>query len=193
MKIKRLLVGLTIGLVLAQLLLVLLSWLLSAMMVDGVRSLLSSEGIRWFFGNFASVLASPLLVWLLLLAMAGGVFWRSGLLSKPRTYSEKTALRMAVFTLLLYLMVVAALTVVPHAVLLSATGRLLSSPFSRAAVPIVAFGLLLVSVVYGRMSGRFTSATDIFDAMSAGIARCAPLFIVYVVLMQLYASVLFVF
>lgn len=193
MKIKRMLVALTIGMVLAQILLILMSWLLSAMMVDGVRSLLSSEGIRWFFGNFATMLASPLLVWLLLLSMAGGVFWRSGLLSTPRTYSEKTAMRTAVFTLLLYLAVVAALTVVPHAVLLSATGRLLSSPFSRAVIPIIAFGVLLVSVVYGRMSGRFTSATAVFDALSAGIARCAPLFIVYVVLMQLYASVLFVF
>lgn len=193
MKIKRMLVSLTIGMVLAQILLILMSWLLSAMMVDGVRSLLSSEGIRWFFGNFATMLASPLLVWLLLLSMAGGVFWRSGLLSTPRTYSEKTAMRTAVFTLLLYLAVVAALTVVPHAVLLSATGRLLSSPFSRAVIPIIAFGVLLVSVVYGRMSGRFTSATAVFDALSAGIARCAPLFIVYVVLTQLYESILFVF
>ena len=193
MKIRRLLIGLTIGLVLAQILLVLLSWLLSAMMVDGVRSLLSSEGIRWFFGNFASILATPLLVWLLLLAMAGGVFWHSGLPYPPRTYSEKTAMRMAVFILLLYLAVVAALTVVPHAVLLSATGRLLSSPFSRAVSPIIAFGIVLVSVVYGRMSGRFASAGAVFDAMSAGISRCAPLFIVYVVLMQFYESVLFVF
>ena len=177
MKIRRLLIGLTIGLVLAQILLV----------------LLSSEGIRWFFGNFASILATPLLVWLLLLAMAGGVFWHSGLPYPPRTYSEKTAMRMAVFILLLYLAVVAALTVVPHAVLLSATGRLLSSPFSRAVIPIIAFGIVLVSVVYGRMSGRFASAGAVFDAMSAGISRCAPLFIVYVVLMQFYESVLFVF
>jgi aminobenzoyl-glutamate transport protein len=62
MKIKQMLVAFTISMVLAELLLVLLSWLLSAMMVGGVRSLLSSEGIRWFFGQFASVLASAQLV-----------------------------------------------------------------------------------------------------------------------------------
>ena len=193
MKIKQMLVAFTISMVLAELLLVLLSWLLSAMMVGGVRSLLSSEGIRWFFGQFASVLASAQLVWLLLLAMAGGSFWRCGLLHPSCTYREKTAKRMVIFTLFAYLVVIAALTVVPHAVLLSATGRLLSSPFSRAVIPMIAFGVMLISVVYGRMSGHFTSATDVFDAMSVGIAHCAPLFIVYVVLMQFYESILFVF
>lgn len=44
---------------LAEVLLVILSWLLSAMRLDEVHSLLSSEGIRWFLGNFSSMLASP--------------------------------------------------------------------------------------------------------------------------------------
>ena len=193
MKTKQVLTWLTIVAAMACLVLVLTSWLLSAMMVGGVRSLLSSEGIRWFFGSFADVLATPCLVWLLLLAMSGGCLWRSRLMLGPQTFRDKTALRTTVAVLLVYIVIVLLLTVVPHAILLSATGRLLSSPFSRAVIPIVAFGILLVSSVYGRMSGRFTSATDVFDAMSAGIAHCASLFIVYVMLMQLYESILFVF
>lgn len=193
MRTKRILVGLTAGIAIAQLLLVLLSWLFSAMMVDGVRSLLSSEGIRWFFGNFVSMLATPQLVWLFLLAMAAGAFWHCGLRYPLHTYREKTALRLVFVLLLLYLAAIATLTIAPHAVLLSATGRLCFSPFSRSVIPIVAFGILLISAVYGRMSGRFTSAADVFDAMSAGISHCAPVFIVYVVLMQFYESILFVF
>ena len=54
-------------LVLAEVMLVILSWLLSATMMEGVRSLLSSEGIRWFVGSYSAMMASPLLVWLLLL------------------------------------------------------------------------------------------------------------------------------
>ncbi len=61
-------------LVLAQLLLMLVSWIWSAAVpASGVRSMLSSEGIRWFFGHFAEMLATPLLVWILLLAAAYGL------------------------------------------------------------------------------------------------------------------------
>ena len=53
-------------LVLASLALVLVSWLLSATTGDSVRSLLSSEGIRFFFGGFVSMLQTSQLIWLLL-------------------------------------------------------------------------------------------------------------------------------
>lgn len=40
--------------------LVFTSWLLSAMMREGiVRSILTSEGVRWFFSSFVDNLASP--------------------------------------------------------------------------------------------------------------------------------------
>ena len=43
-----------LALVLAQLLLMLGSWLWSAALpLSGVRSMLSGEGIRWFLGHFA--------------------------------------------------------------------------------------------------------------------------------------------
>ena len=190
MKVVRLCIVLGV----LQVLLVLASWLVSAVMPDtSMRSLLSPEGIRWFFGSFADVLATPCLVWLLLLAMSGGCLWRSRLMLGPQTFRDKTALRTTVAVLLVYIVIVLLLTVVPHAILLSATGRLLSSPFSRAVIPIVAFGILLVASVYGRMSGHLSSLSAVFDAMSYGVSRCAPLFVLYVVLVQLYASLRFVF
>ena len=58
---------LVLGLGVAQILLMLTSWLLTAAMPEDYnRSLLSSEGIRWFFGQFQDHLASPVLVWLVL-------------------------------------------------------------------------------------------------------------------------------
>ena len=63
---------LCLSVVIAETLLVILSWLLSAMRVEGVRSLLSSEGIRWFFSSFNDLIASPVLVWFLLLLCAFG-------------------------------------------------------------------------------------------------------------------------
>ena len=57
----------------AEALLIILSWILSTTMTEGIRSLLSSEGIRWFFGNFSNIIASPLLAWLLLVPSSFGV------------------------------------------------------------------------------------------------------------------------
>ena len=195
---KRLLAYLVLALALAEVVLVLASWLLSATMAGNVRSLLSSEGVRWFFGGFTTMLASPWLVWLVLLAMAGGCLWQSDIVSirlplSSLHYRQRVALRTALILLVIYAAAVLALTLVPHAVLLSATGRLFPSPFSRAFVPIVSFGVLLVSVAYGWASGSFRSIASIVSAMSTGIAAAAPLFILYVVFVQFYESLRFVF
>ena len=190
------------SLVVAELLLVILSWLLSATRLEGVRSLLSSEGVRWFFGSFTEMVASPLLVWLLLGLCAWGCLQRSGLLTfspfllftfSPLTYRDKVAMRVSLVFLVLYLIVIALLTLAPHAILLSATGSLFPSAFSRSLVPIVCFGLCLVSLVFGLISGRLHGLADILEALSTGIAQGASLIIIYLFAIQLYESLRFVF
>lgn len=185
-------------LLLAELVLVLLSWILSAIGVEGVRSLLSSEGIRWFVGGFTDMVASPLLVWLIILLMAFGAYRKSGLTSLvdssyQMTYRDKTALRVAIVFLLAYVAVILMLTIIPHAILLSATGSLFPSPFSRSIVPLTAFGISLVSIIYGMMSGRLRGFTDILDALSLGISRGTPLFVLYILFVQFISSIWFVF
>jgi len=187
-------------LVMAELFLVILSWLLSATMMEGVRSLLSSEGIRWFFGSFTEMVASPLLVWLLLGLCTWGALKHSGLLSffnaqslVSYRYREKVAMRVSLVFFIIYSVLIALLTLAPHAILLSATGSLFPSAFSRSLVPIVCFGLCLVSLVFGLMSGRLRGLADILEALSTGIAQGAPLIIVYLFAVQLYESLRFVF
>lgn len=193
MRIKRVVWRLTIAMALAEVLLVFTSWLLSAMMIPGVRPILSTEGIRWFFGNFLSMLATPALVCLMLVAMALGCLWDSGLLQRPMTYRDRTARRTVALLLVVYVAVIMLLSVIPHAVLLSATGRLLPSPFSRALVPIMTFGLLMLSAVYGLLAGRFASLEAVCSAMAKGVGRCSPLFVFYIFFVQLYESIRFVF
>lgn len=185
-----------LALVLALLVLVLVSWLLSATTGDNVRSLLSSEGIRFFFGGFVGMLQKPQLVWLLLLAMAWGGLRASGLLdifSSPIGYRRRQALFLLLGILAVYVFVVVLLSMIPHAVLLSTTGRLWPSAFSRALVPLVSFGIILLSTVYGLVSRRFLSIADIFQSLSDGIVAAAPLFVLYVLFVQLYESLRFVF
>ena len=200
---RRLYTWMVCTLAVAQLLLELLSWLLSAAMTEGVRSMLSGVGVRWFFGSFVDVLASPWLVWLLLLAMAGGSLWESRLLhvavrrpaksNAAPNYRQRVALLTVVAFLLLYVAAIVALTAIPHAVLLSATGRLFPSAFSRALVPVVAFGVAVAGMVFGLMSGRFQTVADAVASLSNGVSRCAPLFLLYILAAQLLASLHFVF
>ena len=110
-----------------------------------------------------------------------------------RSYRHRVALRTALVFLLLYVAAILALTVTPHAVLLSATGRLFPSAFSRALVPVIAFGITLVSLPYGLMSGRFRNLSDAVSSLSYGIAKAAPLFVLYVLAAQFVASLYFVF
>lgn len=190
---NRLLTFSVLLLCVAELLLVLLSWMLSSLMVDDVRSLLSSEGIRWFLGQYTEMIQSPLLVYILLLAMAAGVLDSSGLLSRRKAHHERLVLYVVWAILLGYLAVLAALTLLPHAILLSATGELFPSPFSRSLIPLTAFGVLLISMAYGIMTRAFTSVTMMIQAAVKGLSATAPLLLVYVLLMQFCESLCFVF
>lgn len=130
-KLDDMLGGAALTLLVSHAVLIILSWLLSAMGQEDVRSLLSSEGIRWFVGSFSAMTASPLLVWLLLLLSAAGCVRQSGVASlwgqhRSLTYRERIAFRVALFFLVGYVVIVGLLTLVPHAILLSATGQALS-------------------------------------------------------------------
>ena len=173
-------------LLVAEAVLILLSWILSAMRVEGVRSLLSSEGVRWFFGHFTTMVGSPWLACLVLLLVAFGCLQKSGLFSRPHTsYRDRLALRVTVVFLIIYVGVVLLLTAIPHAVLLSSTGNLFPSPFSHSIVPILSFGVILISVSFGMVSGRFETLSDVLDALSFGCRKGAPLFIFYILAIQL--------
>lgn len=181
-------------LLIAEAVLILISWIFSAMRVDGVRSLLSGEGVRWFFGNFTSLVASPWLACLVLMLVALGCLQKCGLFNRPHTsYRDRMALRIIVVFLLLYAGMVLLLTAVPHAVLLSSTGSLFPSPFSRSIVPLLSFGIILISLSFGVVSGRFQTLSDVLDALSYGCRKGAPLFVFYILVIQLYESLKFVF
>jgi len=168
----------------------LVSWLLSAAFPDSdIRSLLSSEGLRWFFGHFSHQLATPLLLCLLLLTMAYGVFRRSGILSYRATFRERRALTMTLLLAVVAVAVILLLTAVPHAVMLSAMGTLWPSPFSRALLPMLCFIVIALTAFYGIMAGYLNNLSDVYDALLYGIRQGAPLLLFYLLIAQLFLSV----
>ena len=193
---------LTLVLAALQILLILVSWIVSsATQQTYVHSLLSSEGIRWFMGRFSENLATPVLVWLLLAAIAYGVLRTSGLAQaiadlihgKRPSYRQRFALTVSMVMFILVIIVVFFLTCTSHAVLLSATGKLFPSSFSRALIPIVAFTVTILSVVYGLLSAHFLSWQQVFEGMTEGIRQTLPLWIVYLFAAQLIQSIIYSF
>lgn len=182
---------LALALCVAQVLVVLASWLLTAAMPERFsRSLTSAEGIRWFFGAFAGNLASPCLVWLVLASIALGALRASGLLQYDSSeYRQRTALRLVVIELVVAVALMLALTVVPHAILLNVLGGLLPSSFSRSIIPYVCLSVVVMSLSYGVMSERLKGIRAIYGAMNGGVSLMAPAFLFYVLAMQLYCSI----
>lgn len=178
-----------------QVALVLVSWLLAAAWPStGVHSMLSGEGMRWLFGRFSSLLCHPLLVWMLLLAIASGAVVRCGIFHFSRhSYRQRVALESAVAFLALVVVALLLLTLMPHAVLLSALGTLFPSSFSRGLVPVAAFSLTAMSLIYGYLSGQFKGVAVLIDVLAEGVRVAAPLFVLYVLAVGLLGSVLFVF
>lgn len=201
---RQLVYRLSIGLALAQVVLIFLSWLLSAAMPQSsINSLLSARGIRWFFGYFVESEASAPLLWLilgvftfggmrgsnLLTALSQGV--KSGFPSLPRRV--KLALITAGSFGILQIGCLLLLTVPPQAVLLSVTGTLSDSSFSASIVPSACFMLTTVSIVFGLISGSLQGIDGVCRALCSQQTLLMPLLLLYVMASMFVSSIHFVF
>lgn len=181
-----------------QILVILGSWFVTVVFPTlPVRSMLSSEGIRWFLGQYTSNLASPLVVWLVLAGMTYGALRSSGLSRAIMyfsniSYRQRFALKVVVAELIFFAIVLFLMTFLPQAILLSVTGELFPSSFSRSLIPFVCFLLTLFSITYGLINASFSSLTDIFCSLTSGITAISPWLVIYVFVIQLYYSILFV-
>lgn len=193
-------------LAIAQILLIFLSWLITAAAIDlPLRSLLSTEGVRWLFGSFVANQLTPLLVCFITASIAGGVFVHSkfydalrntfskGRVNTELAYRERIGLRLALVELLLAIVIMLLLTVVPHAILLSVTGQLFPSNFSVSLIPTLSFILLVMSLSYGVTSGTINSIQKLQEMLSVGLETTAKYLPIYVFGVELYMSVLYVF
>ena len=195
MKTERLLPILVGLLLVAQAVLALLSWFLSATSMAGsVRTLISAEGVRWFCATLTHVVGSPFLACLIFMAMAWGTLSRCRPAAQHAPSARRRlAFRLALVVLLICLVLIALVAFVPHAMLLSATGHLWPSPFSRALVPLFCICAIAVAAVYGRASRAFLSFADVVRSWAVGVASASPLLVLYVFGVVFYASLRFVF
>ena len=201
-------------LLVSQLALILLSWLVTAAFPElPMRSVLSCEGIRWFFGSFVSNQLSPLLIYFIMAVMAVGACVRSRLydalretLSNTRSslttssnhqhkvhYREKVGLRIALVEFIVYVIIMILLTAIPHAILLSVTGQLFPSSFSSSFIPSLSLIIIIMSLTYGVASGTIDSVAKMHKVLVGGLEVGSRLVPTYVVGIQLYMSIRYVF
>lgn len=188
----------SILLMLLQALLILVSWIVSAVAPScGIHSLISAGGIRWLVGSFADNLSSPVLVYIVLGAISLTTFINSGLPSvfcKSSTLSmqQKFALRVMAVEFLMFVICIVYLTAIPHAVLLSVTGDLYPSSFSNGFIPLLCFELFVLSLIYGIFGGGITTTSQFWDCVTSGSNKLFAVFFLYVLVVNFYSSFVFV-
>ena len=188
----------TCSLLLFQIMVVILSWMIKTIYPDfNGRSLLSGEGVRWFLGNFTNNVASNILVWIILIGLSWGAIRASNILqvfkrSHTLSYRERLGFRVVLIEIMIWVIVIVLLSFIPHAAMLSITGQLFPSSFSKSIVPLIAFIALFSSITYGLIIRRLRKGNLIIEALSNGIKQIAPYIIIYIILVQLIYSIKFV-
>ena len=188
----------TCSLLLLQIMVVILSWMIKTIYPEfNGRSLLSGEGVRWFLGNFTNNVASNILVWIILIGLSWGAIHASHILqvfkrSHTLSYRERLGFRVVLIEIMIWFIVIVLLSFIPNAAMLSITGQLFPSSFSKSIVPLIAFIALFSSITYGLIIGRLRKGNLIIEALSNGIKQIAPYIIIYIILVQLIYSIKFV-
>jgi len=109
------------------------------------------------------------------------------------SYRQRFAIKIVAAELVTFLAIIVVLAFIPHAELLSATGRLFPSPFSHSLIPTIGLALVIVAVSFGLLVGVFRSISDVINAMVKGIGKAAPLMLIYIIGAELFFSIGYVF
>ena len=195
-----------LSLIVLQLLIVFSSWLITAAFpYVNINSLLSGSGLRWFAGQFTNNLKSNMLVWLLLLSIDWGVYKTSGLHDivyklifrhnkvSELHYRERVGIRFALFCFFCFIALSIVFTILPEAPLLSVTGSLFPSSFSSGLIPALSFIIVVSSLSYGMACGKLKTLSEIYNSLSSGLIFCSKLFPMYILVVQLFYMVVYVF
>lgn len=198
-KVNRIFSVIALSVLLLQIMLFVLSWIITATNPDlYVRSLLGGEGIRWFIGGYVNSQTNFILVWILMLSISLGAVKRSGLSTAMKHlgrlgFRERLALRFVSIELILFLIILFLLTCIPHATLLNVAGNIYPGSFSAGFVPLFSFALCVFAVTYHNVVANNFLLSEMFGLLTYGVSVAAPLFVLYLLVSCLYNSVCFVF
>jgi p-aminobenzoyl-glutamate transporter AbgT len=189
----------TISLCVLQVLIILLSWIISAIFpAHGFHSLLSDSGIRWLLSRYINNGYSDFLIWFLFCSSFIGTFIWSKLPKKIISfkscdYNERFAIRVFFCELAIGIFICLLLALYPHSSLLGITGKLFPGPFIMGISFILGITILGGSVTFLMLSGKLKTYEDASKALLFGIKAVAPLVVIFFLLKETLEMIRFVF
>ncbi|WP_300811859.1 AbgT family transporter [uncultured Bacteroides sp.] len=106
---------------------------------------------------------------------------------KPLSHKERRALLMAWVVGALYAALVMWATFSPWGILRGLDGSLLRSPFMAAILFLLSFGIGLMGMVYGFVSGRYRTDADVADGLTQPMQQLGGYFVMVFFASQLFA------
>ena len=180
----------------------LMSWILdiatafTASDID-IKSLVSSEGLRWIMRNAMPVLNNIAWGEILLAITALGLLQGSGIIRvfthlikrQQLTKMEKRSLLFSLSALLVYSTVLYVVTLSQWNILLGVTGTLENSSFIRGLALVLFIGVLVVALIYGFMYGNYRSVLDAVSSIGNTFSSFVPAIIALIPASAVMASV----
>lgn len=188
----------TLSLCTVQILVILVSWIVSAVFpAYGFNSLLSGSGVRWLLTCWQNSGCSEMITAFLFGAFFLGAFVWSGLPKKITSfrsygYDEKFAVMMFFFVMIVGVAACLFFALYPHSPLLGITGTLAAGPFLKASFFVLGSALLGGSVAFSLLSGRIQSWEDAACVLVYGLKAVAPLTVVLFLLKMTVEMAVFV-
>ena len=162
-----------------------------------IKSLVSSEGLRWIMRNAMPVLNNIAWGEILLAITALGLLQGSGIIRvlkhlikrQQLTKMEKRSLLFALSALLVYSTVLYVVTLSQWNILLGVTGTLENSSFIRGLALVLFIGVLVVALIYGFMYGNYRSVLDAVSSIGNTFSSFVPAIIALIPASAVMASV----
>ena len=162
-----------------------------------IKSLVSSEGLRWTMRNAMPVLNNIAWGEILLAITALGLLQGSGIIRvfthlikrQQLTKMEKRSLLFSLSALLVYSTVLYVVTLSQWNILLGVTGTLENSSFIRGLALVLFIGVLVVALIYGFMYGNYRSVLDAVSSIGNTFSSFVPAIIALIPASAVMASV----
>lgn len=162
----------------------------------GCKNLMSGDGLRWFVSDFMDNIRHSPWDYILMLSISISILKESEIFNfrNKKIYLKQ---KKAYFLVGLLIAIIAALIIIcyflPGNVLLNAFGSFKNSPLQHGLFPIIAIIIIILSLVYGYASGRFTGLDEIIRALVVLLMNISAYFVTFIIASQLYAIVLYSF
>ena len=180
---------------LASILLVAFLSLIGGVYEWNVRSLVSSDGLRWSVSHIVSNIGMARLQYVVFALIGLGVFVESGLpavVRGHRSLKQRRAFMLTLLVVIVYVLLVLGMILFRGGPLLSAVGTVAHSSFLKGLPEMAVLLMIIAGNVYGYTSGRFVSLADTIDAHVALLRSMAPYFLTLVIASELVGCIRYV-